>query len=173
MTHSAGFPALSRNSLLPRPSLTARTALAALAGLLLTCGLALAATTTSTATTGSVNTKETALQRIQRMVARIDAEASTPEGEEAVVARLSKQLGVSAESLQVQHANWALGYGEISMVYGFARASKKPVTPDQVVEMRRSGLDWEALGKSLGVKVDTVASKMKKNVGPKPAPQPK
>jgi len=160
-------------ALLPRTTRNALASLVTLAGLVLASGPSLAATSASTATKGSVNTKETSLQRIQRMVARIDAEASTPEGEEAVIARLSKQLAVSADSLQIQHANWALGYGEISMIYGFARASKKPVTPDQVVEMRRSGMDWDALGKSLGVKVDTVASKMKKNLGPKPAPQPK
>src|SRR4029077_8995547 len=37
---------------------------------------------------------ETALHRIQRTVALIDAQAKTPEGETQVVARLSAQLGV-------------------------------------------------------------------------------
>ena len=127
----------------------------------------------ATPVTTGVGVKETSLQRIQRMVAKINAEASTPEGEAAVVTRLSQQLRVPSDSLRQQHTRWGLGYGEVSMVYGFAKASKKKgVTPDQVVEMRRSGMEWEAIGKELGVKVDTVASKMKKNVGPKPQPKP-
>jgi len=125
------------------------------------------ATTTSTA---PVNSKETSLERIQRAVAKIDAEASTPEGEADVVQRLSTQLAVPADTLTAQHENWGVGYGEVAMVYGFARASKKPITPDQVVEMRRSGMDWEVIAKDLGVKVDTVATRMKKNAGPKPTP---
>jgi hypothetical protein len=128
----------------------------------------------ATPVTTGVGTKETSLQRIQRMVAKINAEASTPEGEDAVVARLSQQLKVPGDSLRQQHARWGLGYGEVSMVYGFSKSSKKKgVTPEQVVEMRRSGMEWEAIGKELGVKVDTVASKMKKTVGPNPKPQPK
>lgn len=126
--------------------------------------------TTTTTATSPVATKETSLQRIQKMVARIDAEASTPEGEANVVARLSKQFAVSADTLEAQHQNWGLSYGEIAMVYGFARSSKTKATPDQVVAMRRSGMAWETIGKELGVKVDTVASRMKKNVGPAPKP---
>lgn len=126
----------------------------------------------ATPVTTGVGTKETSLQRIQRMVAKINAEAATPEGEAAVVTRLSQQLKVPSDSLRQQHSKWGLGYGEVSMVYGFAKASKKKgVTPDQVVEMRRSGMEWEAIGKELGVKVDTVASRMKKNVGPNPQPK--
>jgi hypothetical protein len=119
---------------------------------------------------GAVPTKETSLQRIQRMVARINAEASTPEGEARVLERLSKQLGVAPDSLREQHELWGLGYGEVAMVYGFVRASKRPVLPEDVVEMRRSGMAWDAVGKSLGVKVDAVASKMRKNFGRPAAP---
>lgn len=120
--------------------------------------------------------KETSLQRIQRYVMSINQEASTPEGEETVVARLSQQLHASPDSLQSEHARWGLGYGEIAMVHGFAHDSKiSGVTPEDVVAMRRSGKSWEDIGKQLGVKVDNVAVRMKKNVNPhaKPAPQPK
>ena len=65
-----------------------------------------------------VDTKETALDRIQRSVLRINQEASTPEGEERVVARLSSQLRVSPDSLRAEHANWSLGYGELAMSTG-------------------------------------------------------
>ena len=129
-----------------------------------------APTTTTTTVIAPVSTKETALQRIQKMVARIDAEAATPEGEANVVARLSKELAVAPDTLEAQHQDWGLGYGEISMAYGFARSSKTKATPDQVVAMRRSGMEWDGIAKQLGVKVDTVASRMKKTVGPKPAP---
>jgi hypothetical protein len=112
--------------------------------------------------------KETALQRIQRMVARMNQEASTPEGEAAVVTRLSTQLRVAPETLREQHAAWSLGYGELSMVYGFARASKKKgVTPESVMEMRRAGTAWQEIAKELGVKIDAVASRMKRQAGPK------
>src|SRR5688572_3748626 len=122
----------------------------------------------------SVTTKETALQRIQKSVARINAEASTPEGEEAVVNRLSKQLAVSPDTLRWQQQTWGLGYGEVAMVHSFSRASRTKATPADVVEMRRSGMEWDAIGKELGVKVDNVASRMKKSVNPKPpAPAPK
>lgn len=129
-----------------------------------------APTTTTTTVVAPVNTKETALQRIQRAVAKINLEASTPEGEANVIARMSKQFAVSRDTLETQHANWGLGYGEMTMVYGFARSSKTKATPDQVVDMRRSGMSWEKIGKEIGVKVDAVASRMNKNAGPKPTP---
>jgi hypothetical protein len=107
------------------------------------------------------------------VVAKINAEASTPEGEVAVVNRLSKQLAVSPDTLRAQQLAWGVGYGEVAMVYGFARGSRTKASPREVVEMRRSGMEWDAIGKELGVKVDTVASRMKKNVNPKPpAPGP-
>jgi hypothetical protein len=129
-----------------------------------------APTTTTTTVVAPVNTKETAMQRIQRMVAKINAEASTPEGEVNVVARMSKQFAVSPDTLEVQHSNWGLDYGEMTMVYGFARSSKTKATPDHVVDLRRSGMSWETIGKEIGVKVDTVASRMKKSATPKPTP---
>jgi len=116
----------------------------------------------------SINTKETALQRIQRSVARINQEAATPEGEALVVDRLSNQLKVGADVLRSQHQAWAVGYGEIAMVYGFARAARKqPTTPESVVEQRRMGKDWDVIAKSLGVKIDTVASRLKRQEPPK------
>jgi len=39
--------------------------------------------------------------------------------------------------------------------------------------MRTSGMAWEAIGKELGVRVDTVAARMKKNVAPKAKSQHK
>ncbi|HET9251153.1 MAG TPA: hypothetical protein VFP58_03475, partial [Candidatus Eisenbacteria bacterium] len=127
-----------------------------------------------TAQTKPVTTKETSLQRIQKMVAKINTEASTPEGEEAVVSRLSKQLAIPPETLREQQQTWGIGYGDLAMVYGFSRASRKKATPAEVVELRRSGMDWNAIGKEIGVNVDAVASRMKKNVNPKPpAPAPK
>ena len=120
--------------------------------------------------TAPVNTKETALDRIKRMVAKINQEASTEEGEAAVVARLSQQLRCPPDSLEWQRTTWGVGYGEIAMVHGFAKSAKKKTTPGEVYEMRRSGMEWDAIAKNLGVKVDAVASKMKKNVGPKPTP---
>ncbi len=113
------------------------------------------------------STPESALHRIQRTVARIDAEAKTPEGEARVVARLSSQLGVSADSLTAEHDTWGLGYGEIAMAYGFARASRTGKTVEDVVGMRSAGIDWLNIAKQLGVKVDTVANRMKRHVGPK------
>jgi len=130
-------------------------------------------TPVTAAGTPVTNTKETSLQRIQRSVAKINKEASTPEGEEAVVQRLSKQLGASPDSLRGQHAAWGLGYGEVAMVYGFVKASKKPgVTPNQVVEWRMGGMEWDVIGRELGVNVEAVASKMRKHAQPKPHPQP-
>jgi len=123
----------------------------------------------SAATTATKNTPETALHRIQRTVARIDAEAKTPEGEVAVLKRLSAQLGTSEDSLKQEHEAWGLGYGEIAMAYGFAKASKKGKTPADVVAMRASGTGWLDIAKDLGVKVDQVANRMKRHVtSPRP-----
>lgn len=118
-----------------------------------------------------VATKETALQRIQRSVARIDREAGTPGGEAVVVKRLSAQLGMPEDSLRARHDAWALGYGEISMVYGFARASKRQsaTLPDQIVAMRRDGQDWKAIARQLGVNIDAVASRVRRNEPPRRA----
>jgi hypothetical protein len=132
-----------------------------------------AASTTPAATpTAPVTTKETALQRIQRSVARIDKEASTPEGEARVVTRLSTQLGMPEDTLRAHREGWALSWGEVAMVYGFARSAKKQsaTLPDEIVEMRRSGMAWDAIGKKIGVNVDTVAARVQKSVPPKPTP---
>jgi hypothetical protein len=116
----------------------------------------------------AVNTKETALQRIRRSVARINQEAATPEGAAVVLDRLAAQLRVSPEVLRAQRDAWAIGYGEIAMVYGFARAARKqPTTPETVVELRRSGKEWDVIAKELGVKIDTVASRLKRQEPPK------
>ena len=110
------------------------------------------------------NSPETALHRIQRAVARIDAEAKTPEGEAAVLKRLSGQLAASEDSLKQQHEVWGLGYGEIAMAYGFAKANRKGKTPADVVAMRADGEGWLDIAKSLGVKVDQVANRMNRHV---------
>jgi len=122
----------------------------------------------TTAANRAVHTKETALQRIQRSVARINQQASTPEGEAIVVDRMSSQLRITPEALRSQHDAWSLGYGEIAMVYGFARAARRqPTTPESVVERRRMGTDWDVIAKDLGVKIDTVASRLKRQEPPK------
>ena len=139
--------------------------------LTLACALTCVTWVTPEASAATKTTSETALHRIQRTVARIDAEAKTPEGEERVVARLSAQLGVSADSLEAEHAAWGLGYGEIAMAYGFARASRTGKTPADVVAMRTGGMTWLDIAKGLGVKVDTVANRMKRHVAPKAAPK--
>ena len=116
-----------------------------------------------------IATKETSLQRIQRSVARINAEAATPEGEARVVKRLAAQLAMPEETLRAKQEAWGLGYGEIAMVYGFARASRRQsaTLPDQIIDMRRSGMDWKAIAKELGVSVDAVASRLRRHEGPK------
>jgi len=116
-------------------------------------------------TSATKTTPETALHRIQRTVAALDAEAATPDGETRVLAHLSAQLGTSSDSLQAQHQEWGLGYGEIAMAYGFARASRAHKTPAEVVEMRREGIDWLEIAKQIGVKVDTVANRMNRHKG--------
>jgi hypothetical protein len=120
------------------------------------------------ASASAKSTRETALGRIQRTVAKIDAEATTPEGEAAVVKRLSGQLAVSEDSLKTQHDSWGLGYGEIAMAYGFARASRTGKTPGDVVAMRSAGSGWLDIAKELRVKVDTVARRMQRHTRPSP-----
>jgi hypothetical protein len=112
-------------------------------------------------------TPETALHRIQRTVAAIDAEAKTPGGETRVLSRLSAQLGVPADTLSAEHDVWGLGYGELAMAHSFARASRTGKNAGDVVAMRNSGMQWPDIAKQLGVKVDTVANRMKRHVPPK------
>ena len=114
---------------------------------------------------GGVAVKETALQRIQRSVARINQQASTPEGEAAVVKQLSAQLGMPEDSLRTRHDAWGLGYGEVAMVYGFARAARRQSAslPDQIVDLRREGQDWRQIAKQLGVNIDAVASRVRRS----------
>jgi hypothetical protein len=121
-------------------------------------------------TTAPVATQITPLQRIQRAVAKINTQASTPEGEEQVIHQICTRLSVSPDSLQADRARWGLDYGETAMVYTFAKSSKKPITPDQVVEMRRSGEEWDDIAKDLGINIQAVAKRMNKNVPPAPAP---
>jgi len=142
--------------------------IAALPILLLTSFAAVAFGDAATTANRAVATKETSLQRIQRSVARINQAAATPEGEAIVVDRLASQLRIAPDVLRSQHDTWAIGYGEIAMVYGFARAARKqPTTPESVVEQRRMGKDWEVIAKHLGVKIDAVASRIMRQVPPK------
>ena len=124
------------------------------------------APTLAAKTAPTKTTPETALHRIQRTVAAIDAEAGTPDGETRVLARLSAQLRTSSDTLQAEHQAWGLGYGELAMAYGFARASRAHKTPAEVVEMRRQGTDWLDIAKQIGVKVDTVANRMNRHKAP-------
>jgi DNA-binding NarL/FixJ family response regulator len=54
-------------------------------------------------------------------------------------------------------------------VYGFARSARRQsaTLPDQIVDMRRSGLNWNAIAKELGVSVDAVATRVRRHEGPK------
>jgi len=124
-------------------------------------------------TTGGVATQVTPLMRIQRSVAKINAQASTPEGEAEVVKQLSSRLKVSPDTLEANRVKWGLGWGETAMVYTFAKSSKKPITPDGVVEMRRSGTEWDVIAKDLGINIQAVAKKMNKNVPPSTKPAAK
>jgi hypothetical protein len=116
-----------------------------------------------------VITRETALQRIQRSVARIDREAATPEGEERVVQRLALQFGMPVDSLRAKREAWSLSYGEMAMVFGFARAARRQsaTLPQEIVDMRRSGADWRMIAKQLGVNIDTVAARVHRNEPPR------
>jgi len=127
------------------------------------------ATSPSVAEAANVSTKETSLQRIQRSVARIDQEAKTPEGEAQVLKRLSAQFRVAEDSLRANHEAWALGYGEVAMVYGFARAARRQsaTLPQQIVDMRRSGSDWKEIAKQFGVSIDAVATRVRRNESPR------
>jgi hypothetical protein len=150
--------------------------LAFAAGALADDGTTSTTTTTGTVpqpvTTAPVTTEITPLMRIQRAVAKINQTASTPEGEEQVIKQICTRFSVTPDSLQSDRARWGLNYGETAMVYTFAKSSKKPVTPDQVVEMRQSGEEWDAIAKDLGVPIQTLAKRMNKNVPPTPAPKP-
>lgn len=123
----------------------------------------------SVAQAANVSTKETSLQRIQRSVARIDQEAKTPEGEAQVLKRLSAQFRVPEDTLRANHEGWALGYGEVAMVYGFARAARRQSTtlPQQIVDMRRSGSDWKEIAKQFRVSIDAVATRVRRNELPR------
>ena len=138
-------------------------------GLAATLALTLLAGPASRPASAGVSTRETALQRIQRSVARIDREAATPEGEARVVQRLAAQFGMPEDDLRAKREGWSLSYGELAMVYGFSRAARKQsaTLPEQIVEMRRSGLDWRAIARKLGVNIDTVASRVRRNEPPR------
>lgn len=162
------MPGRRSHSVLPLPILAAGILAAVLAAGYPAAGRAHvpAALAASPAAATNKGSRETALRRIQRTVARIDAEAKTPEGEEAVVKRLSAQLSVSEDSLKAQRDAWGLSYGEIAMAYGFARASRAGKTPSDVVAMRSGGTGWLEISKELRVKVDTVAKHMRRHVRP-------
>jgi hypothetical protein len=147
-------------------SLTRTLLLAALAAcflpLLASAPGALAAPPPAAVATPTGSAKLTALQRIQRMVAKMNADAATPEGEARVVRTLSAQLRMPEETLRQQKQDWGVGYGEVAMIYGFARTGKPQVTAERVHEMRAGGMDWNAIAKELRVKIDAVATRMKR-----------
>ena len=112
----------------------------------------------------AVATKETSLQRIQRSVARIDRRPP-PRGRSGGGEAPLDQLGMPEDSLRARREAWALTYGEIAMVYGFSRVARRQsaALPAQIVEMRREGQDWKAIAKQLGVSIDAVASRVRRN----------
>ncbi len=86
----------------------------------------------------------------------VNAAAKTPAGERRVVDRLSRELGVTASTLQVQRADLKVGWGELSIAYRLSRATGVPV--GSLIGQHKTGMGWGAIARARGVSLGPIVS---------------
>jgi hypothetical protein len=99
--------------------------------------------------------------KLDEHVSAINRAAQTPQGEEVVAARLSKELGIPASTLEAQRAQTKLGWGELLIANRLAQTSG--LSFDQVVGEFRSGKGWGKIAKEHNVNLGQLVSDVRRS----------
>ncbi len=113
-----------------------------------------------TATSVSAQTKEEA--KLDKSAAAVDKDASTPQGEKAVIQRLEKEFKVDDARINDLRGQ-KLGYGEISIVLAMAQKMPGGITDANIktIMSMREGTPkqgWGEIAKKLGIKLGPTIS---------------
>jgi hypothetical protein len=116
------------------------------------------------APSGAAPSKDEA--NLARETARLDKTASSPAGEAAVVKRLARDFGFSADRVAALRAS-GLGYGELTVALSLAGRMAGGVTDENVGSLiaRRRGppaRGWGEIAKQQKVKLGAAVSQVKK-----------
>lgn len=98
--------------------------------------------------------------KLDEHVSAVNRAAQTPKGEEVVAARLSKELGIPASTLEAQRAQTKLGWGELLIANRLAQ--KTGLSFDQVVGDFRSGKGWGKIAKEQNVNLGQLVSDVRR-----------
>jgi hypothetical protein len=91
---------------------------------------------------------------LEDRAAAIERASQQPDGIRVVVGHLSRKLDISVETLRVQRAQTAFGWGDLLIATRVSRATGMSL--DQVAAEFRSGEGWEALARRHHVDLDTL-----------------
>jgi hypothetical protein len=88
---------------------------------------------------------------LETCAAAIESQAAEPDGDRVVVGHLSRQLGISVETLRQQRAQTALGWGDLLIANHLAAATG--LTFEQTVTEYRTGKTWSEVAESHAIEV--------------------
>lgn len=86
----------------------------------------------------------------------VNRAAMTPQGEERVVARLSRELNVPAATLRAQRAQFRVGWGELVIANRLSQTTNVPVAT--LLGQHQSGMGWGAIARAQGLKVGALVN---------------
>jgi hypothetical protein len=128
-----------------------------------------ATTTTTGDVTNSIREKGNTLPekegkafnaRLDALDKNVDA-AATKEGDQKVADRLSKEFGVPSEALMQEKSQFNVGWGQLTIAHTLVANAKTPVTPQQMFDMRSSGMGWGQIAHGMGFKLGDVMTATK------------
>lgn len=91
--------------------------------------------------------------------AALNRAAQTPAGEQVVLQRLSQELGLPVSTLQSQHEQTGLGWGELLIANRLAQQTGLPFS--QIVGEFRSGQGWGQIARQHGLNLGELVSEVK------------
>jgi hypothetical protein len=95
--------------------------------------------------------------KLAEQAKKIDARATTS-GNAAVVARLSKEFGVSADALAKEREKFETGWGQLMIAHTLQARAKSGTTADQLLALRREGMGWGEIAAGLGLSLGKTMS---------------
>ena len=88
--------------------------------------------------------------------AAIDRVLTEREGFRVVVGHISRELGITVDTLREQRKDTGLGWGDLLIAHRLAREAKAPL--DQVITDFRDGKSWEEVARGRKVDLDKLTA---------------
>lgn len=107
-------------------------------------------------------------ESINQTIARLNADAKKPGGQDAVVKSISASAHVPAATLEKEKAKSNLSYGELYIAHAIASASGK--TFDAIAALKAKGESWDKIADENNVSLG--GKKVTQKPAAKPSPTP-